>query len=193
MEDLTSEKLYGYTDVEVDQLIVSYLSLLGNYLTQHLKDQYGEGFVTSSQLQFVLTVPAIWSERATQRTRQAFERAMGPVITRPVTVISEPEAAANCVLQRANSRILREGECFMIVDAGGGTVDLISYVLRRLHPLEVDEAVPGSGDICGGATVTERFKAWLVSRVEGEEYFDDDVLHDAAEAFDTQVSQSQRC
>ncbi len=35
----------------------------------------------------------------------------------------------------------------MICDAGGGTVDLISYEITSLHPLELKELVPGKGEL----------------------------------------------
>lgn len=188
VQRLAGDQVISYTEDKVDQIIFDYLSSLGSYLVRHLKDRYGEDLVRNSRLQYVFTVPAIWSEHAIQRTRRAFERAIGDAAMshRPID-ITEPEAAAICVLQRVNWQILRVNQCFMVVDAGGGTVDLISYVIRGLHPLEVEEAVPGSGDVCGGATVTDRFKAWLVSRAGEEEYYDDEVLHGAVEAFDTQV------
>lgn len=195
VQRLAGEYLLDYTDAQVDQLIFDYLDALGTYLVQHLEDLYGDDFVQNSRLQYVFTVPAIWSEHAIQRTRRAFERAIwggggggdAAAVDRRLINVTEPEAAAICVLQRVDRQILRENQCFMVVDAGGGTVDLISYVIRGLHPLEVEEAVPGSGDVCGGATVTDRFKDWLVSKAGEEEYYDDNVLRDAVEAFDTLV------
>lgn len=144
------------------------------------------------ELKYVLTVPAIWSERATQRTKRAFQDAMDLRGNQNITVLSEPEAAAISELQRSKARIANEGECFMILDAGGGTVDLISYVIRQLHPLVVDEAVRGSGDVCGGATVTDRFRTWLVSKIGDLEFFEDEMLRDAVEYFEERVSDS-RC
>jgi uncharacterized protein YxjI len=38
------------------------------------------------------------------------------------------------------------GDAFVICDAGGGTVDLISYEITQLKPsLELKELVPGKG------------------------------------------------
>jgi hypothetical protein len=37
------------------------------------------------------------------------------------------------------------GDAFVICDAGGGTVDLISYEITKLVPLELKELVPGKG------------------------------------------------
>ena len=37
------------------------------------------------------------------------------------------------------------GDAFVICDAGGGTVDLISYEITKLGSLELRELVPGKG------------------------------------------------
>lgn len=190
MAELIPQNIRAYNERITDQAIVDYLSLLGAEVLQTLNDRLGSDLVKDHELKYVLTVPAIWSERATQRTRRAFQDAIGLRGSQNITVISEPEAAAICELQRTKFRIASEGECFMIVDAGGGTVDLISYVIRQLYPLVVDEAVPGSGAVCGGATVTDRFETWLVSKIGDVEYFDNEVLAETVEFFDKRVSDS---
>lgn len=155
---------------------------------QTLTDRLSAGIIEDHELKYVLTVPAIWSERATERTKRAFQEAMNIHSALDITVVSEPEAAAICELQEAETRIVDEGECIMILDAGGGTVDLISYAVRQLHPLIVDEAVAGSGDVCGGATVTSRFETWLLAKIGTLEFFDDGVVRDAVEFFESNVS-----
>ena len=41
---------------------------------------------------------------------------------------------------------LKVGDAFVLCDAGGGTVDLISYEITKLDPtLELRELVPGTG------------------------------------------------
>lgn len=175
--------LGAFTDAQVDELIFEYLLPLCAYLKQHLLGRYGLGFITASDLHHVITVPAIWSVRATERTKRAFERALGPVLDNPILTVSEPEAAANCVLRRVDDPIIRPAESFMVLDAGGGTVDLISYVLRKAYPLAVTEAVSGSGDFCGGATVNNRFEEWLRAKVGGEAGFDEELVRDAVEGF----------
>lgn len=54
----------------------------------------------------------------------------------------------------------------MVCDAGGGTVDLISYEVTELKPMVVREAVKGSGGLCGGVFLDEGFVKLLKSKVE---------------------------
>lgn len=62
-----------------------------------------------------------------------------------MTLIKEPEAAALYTLHSLDFA-LEEGDAFVVCDAGGGTVDLISYEVEEVHPyLRLKELVPGNG------------------------------------------------
>lgn len=66
----------------------------------------------------------------------------------PATLIKEPEAAALYTI-RSHDFALNVGDAFVICDAGGGTVDLISYKVMELSPsLKLKELVPGTGTSC---------------------------------------------
>jgi hypothetical protein len=41
--------------------------------------------------------------------------------------------------------VVQAGDAFVLCDAGGGTVDLISYEVDSVNPLELKELVPGTG------------------------------------------------
>ncbi len=103
-----------------------------------------------------ITVPAVWSKKAQAKTRACAEAAgMGAGAT--LHIISEPEAAALHAVT-ALPHCLKTGETFIICDAGGGTVDLITYKVSALKPiLELAEASPGSGSPCGSTILNRRF------------------------------------
>ena len=55
-------------------------------------------------------------------------------------IMSEPEAAATYVLKAIDPHgIGVVGDTFVLCDAGGGTVDLLSYTLSSLKPILVRE------------------------------------------------------
>ena len=89
----------------------------------------------------ILVVPAVWSDAAKNATVQAAEAAGFS----PVTLIKEPEAAALYTMHSLDFT-LKVGDAFVVCDAGGGTVDLISYEVTGLTPsLQLKELVPGTG------------------------------------------------
>lgn len=171
----------GRGNRDVQQLVADYISRLGEHLLYLLRQKLGEAFAKSIPLEFVLTVPAIWSESAKQRTLEACRRAGGPFLNAPVTLISEPEAAAIYTMHGLDPHDLKVGDSFVICDAGGGTVDLISYTITKLKPiLEIKEAAAGSGALCGSTFLNRRFESFLRSRLGKEDGFDGEVLAEAS-------------
>ena len=62
-----------------------------------------------------------------------------------MTLIKEPEAAALYTMHSLDFA-LDIGDAFVVCDAGGGPVDLISYEIEGIAPqLKLKELVPGSG------------------------------------------------
>lgn len=173
---------------DAQQLLADYLSGLGDHLLYTLNQKLGEPFVRNVPMEFILTVPAIWSDLAKSKTLAACQRAGGPFQGRKITLVSEPEAAAIYTLHGMDPHNLRVGDSFVICDAGGGTVDLISYTITTLKPiLEIKEASPGSGALCGSTFLNQRFEAFLRSRLKNEDGFDDELVAEAMERFEDQV------
>jgi actin-like ATPase involved in cell morphogenesis len=89
----------------------------------------------------------------------------------PVTIIKEPEAAALHTLHDLGFT-LRTGDAFVVCDAGGGTVDLISYEVEAMTPnLKLAEVVPGSGSMAGSLGLNKRFEEAVKNLIGEEEFF----------------------
>ncbi|OAA40481.1 Hsp70 family chaperone [Beauveria brongniartii RCEF 3172] len=117
----------------------------------------GTYFMDAIHSRYILTeksVPAVWSDAAKNATLEA-AKAAG---ISPVTLIKEPEAAALYTIQQLDA-FLAPGDTIVVCDAGGGTVDLISYEIDKVSPtLELREIVPGTGDMVGSIALNRRFK-----------------------------------
>ena len=102
-----------------------YLKCIYNYLRNvYLPEQYGADFLRNQQISYIITVPAIWKDAAKNLTRQAAVRAGIP--ERRLELITEPEAAALYCATMCNEVNLCDGDCFLICDAGGGTVVIMT-------------------------------------------------------------------
>jgi hypothetical protein len=86
-------------------------------------------------------------------------------------LIKEPEAAALYTLHYLKNKALVVGDAFVLCDAGGGTVDLISYEVTALDPLELKELVPGTGGLAGSLMLNKRFEDFVKNIVGDEEFF----------------------
>lgn len=107
---------------------------------------------------FLLTVPAVWSDRAKHNTYLIAAGAGLADDDYTLSMISEPEAAAVCVLKEPDrARSLSANDVYLVVDAGGGTVDLTSYQVQTVEPLSLREVAAGDGDVCGATFLEAGF------------------------------------
>ncbi|KAG6227755.1 hypothetical protein E4U34_005206 [Claviceps purpurea] len=150
--------------------VSDYLTQIRRHTMETLSRRYGASFMASTRVEFVLTCPAVWSDAAKHRTLLAAERAgMGP--RGEIRMVSEPEAAAVYTL-KVMGACLAVGDHFVVCDAGGGTVDLIAYKIKSLHPLRVEESAVGTGGLCGSAFLNYRFEEHVRNRL-GHARFDE--------------------
>ncbi|KAM0796671.1 hypothetical protein BDR22DRAFT_866080 [Usnea florida] len=148
-------------------VVADYLRLLWDYTLDDIK-KFHPDYQDIYALRVVLTVPAIWSPTAKDKTLQAARIAGMPGNIRLVT---EPEAAALATLKdKAEDNTLKVGDAFVVCDAGGGTVDLISYEVERLKPLKIKECAIGSGGLCGSVFLDLAFQKYIETIVGEIEY-----------------------
>jgi molecular chaperone DnaK (HSP70) len=95
-------------------------AIRGHVIDTVLPLHFGKAFLDNQRFSFVLTVPAIWTDKAKDLTRKAAVKAGIP--DSKLVIISEPEAAALYCSTMCTDLDLKEGDKFLICDAGGGTV-----------------------------------------------------------------------
>ncbi|KAI1427735.1 hypothetical protein F5Y12DRAFT_792035 [Xylaria sp. FL1777] len=167
----------------VDKIITDYMTGLWNHVLQYVCEHFSCDDLQNAHV--VLTVPAIFTDLSKQRTLQAFTSIPNLDKSVTVTLLSEPEAAAISALRELERSSLKEEDTFVVVDAGGGTVDLITYTIAELSPvLEVNEATAGTGDLCGSSLVNLRFEEFLTTRLQNEPAWDTVALNTALDRFE---------
>ncbi|KAG8627117.1 hypothetical protein KVT40_004600 [Elsinoe batatas] len=155
----------GKTPVEA---LADYLREQDKTVRVQLVDRFQKHVVGRTKIEHVFTVPAIWSDVVKDATLQAVKLAgLGD----DIQMVSEPEAAAVYALTAMGVHELKVGDAWIVCDAGGGTVDLTTYVVESLSPLQLRELVAGAGAMCGGTFLDFRFES-LVRRRMGNEAFE---------------------
>ncbi|KAK8078892.1 hypothetical protein PG994_002699 [Apiospora phragmitis] len=152
---------------EID-LIADYLRKLWQHTLSKIRQVRDENIVEALRFHVVITVPAIWKGYARQGMETAAKKA-GMLDSRlagetTLSFVPEPEAAALATLNDPGRRF-QPNDVFVACDAGGGTVDLITYKIGSAKPLQLAEAVEGSGGLCGGTFVDESFERLCKSRL----------------------------
>ncbi|CAJ0827325.1 21419_t:CDS:10 [Entrophospora sp. SA101] len=116
-------------------------------------------------VRLVFTVPAEFIEDTKTIMRKCIYNAglIKSIGTLNLQFTTEPEAAAiHCINTLKDLKLVTE-VTYLVVDCGGGTVDL---TVRKLLPNEqIAEMTERSGDFCGGTYVDDEFLKFLESRV----------------------------
>lgn len=157
----TPEELFKYGRY-IEDAVTDFLAKIYERTRTALIQRYRRSVVMTAPIQYVLTVPAVWSDYAKEATLRAAQRAgMG----HDIGMVSEPEAAAIHTFHVMRACSLKAGENFVICDAGGGTVDLISYRITQSDPLCVEETATGTGGLCGSSFLDIAFEEYIRERM----------------------------
>jgi hypothetical protein len=188
----SSEELSDDYFSNATRFTVDFLTAVQEHVIKTLggDQHYGASF-KSLRIQWIMTVPAVWSHEAKSVTKQcALAAGMGPTLL----MISEPEAAAVYALRKLGHHHLRVGNHLIVLDAGGGTVDLISYRIRELTPiLRVEESGSCTGGKCGGVFVNRVFESMINKKLQSAgQTLSEDALFELRRNFERFVWLSPR-
>ena len=154
----------GKSEIDV---AADYLFHLRQAMRNQLQKTLGEVFNREERnIRYYLTVPAIWNDAAKAATRAAAIQAgfLRDENDNRLTLITEPEAAA-MFCSKTGLLNLKIHDAVLIVDCGGGTVDLIAYEVEEEQPFSVAECTAGSGDSCGSTALNRNFSNILRAKI----------------------------
>ncbi|THZ56528.1 actin-like ATPase domain-containing protein [Aureobasidium pullulans] len=154
----------GKSEIDV---AADYLFKLRQAMRNYLQKTLGEVFTREERnIRYFLTVPAIWNDAGKAATRAAAIQAgfLRDENDNRLTLVTEPEAAA-MFCSKTGLLNLKIHDAVLIVDCGGGTVDLIAYEVEEEHPFTVAECTAGSGDSCGSTALNRNFSNILRAKI----------------------------
>lgn len=153
-----------------EDVIADFLRLMSKYAIDQIRKRAVVDQLQVKDVQWCITVPATYDQAARVTMEQIAMRAglvLDPALDNgasphPIVIVLEPEAASVwCLRHFAQSggdvsQSIESGLPYLVVDAGGGTVDLVVHkkegdALREVHP--------GTGGLCGATFVDDAFLA----------------------------------
>ncbi|GFH24970.1 uncharacterized protein HaLaN_22855, partial [Haematococcus lacustris] len=150
-----------------ETVMADFLTFLRKYTLEQLSGEVGAAAARLENIQWCLTVPAMWSEGSKALMRTAALRA-GLIRTAnsdALTIILEPEAAALHALDKQAPPLVA-GMSVMVLDVGGGTADATVHNCQALGGQAVlSEATCAEGALCGSVFVDAEFKAYYRATV----------------------------
>ncbi|KAI0367126.1 hypothetical protein BV20DRAFT_1055106 [Pilatotrama ljubarskyi] len=141
------------------------------------------------RIQFVLSHPNGWEGLQQGKMRQAAVMA-GLVPDTPegharVHFVTEGEASLHfCIRSGLATDTIADGENVMIVDAGGGTVDISSYSFVSTNPLSVEEIASADCIMQGSTRVNFRAGKFLKERLKNSAYGNEEDIKAMLDYFD---------
>lgn len=177
LEEKDIRKDFEMTDINGKAISAKLVIKLAiQYLRKHLLDQFEERNigVKANDIEWVITVPAIWNDACKQFMRDAAEEA--GIHGDMFSIVYEPEAASvyarllpvEKLLGKNKTTILKTfdpGTKFIVVDAGGGTVDISTQEVAPNGELKIIHKVCGGS--WGGEMVNEKYRIVLTKLVGG--------------------------
>ena len=150
----------------VVSLIADYLRVLKEMVLTEVRGTTG-GYLADDEILWCLTVPAIWSDSSKKLMRTAAKEAglirYSSEDSSRLLLALEPEAAVLYCLEIEKMQ-LRSGDRIMVLDCGGGTVDITTHELDRNKALR--EIIPGAGGAFGSIYVDKYFREeFLIDRL----------------------------
>ncbi|KAJ5957532.1 purine and uridine phosphorylase [Penicillium viridicatum] len=154
--------------ITAEDCITDYLRAIWKHTLETIRQARPKYGIEALKFHVVLTVPATWKDYARNAMKRAASKAgildyrtAGPT---SLTFVPEPEAAGLAALVDRGAYV-ESGNVFVVCDAGGGTVDVITYIVADNQPLQLQEVVASDGGFCGGIFVDEAFLSQCKNRI----------------------------
>ncbi|CAG8646618.1 11627_t:CDS:2 [Ambispora gerdemannii] len=144
--------------------ITDYLREMGKIMKSTISARW-PGLIYYQHVRVILTVPVEYDEGVRAIMRQcAFDAELILTLeSENLEFTTEPEAAALYCLENLNEHPLKVGDSFLVIDCGGGTVDL---TVRTILPnSKLSELTESTGDFCGSTYVDKAFKHFIGTKI----------------------------
>ncbi|KAG9312272.1 hypothetical protein JVU11DRAFT_7575 [Chiua virens] len=192
------------------QVLADFMQYLFNCARTYITESHASGVSMwksmESNIEFILTHPNGWEGLQQQQIRHAGKIA-GLIPgknkhAKRLHLLTEGEASLHfCVHVLASDSLSKvpivnaddpeeqsdeesEHQGVVIIDAGGGTIDLSAYSIKLSSPREFKEIAPAECRLQGSVFVTQRAHAFLKSKLANSSYGSPDIVEQMKEIFD---------
>ncbi|KAF9465200.1 hypothetical protein BDZ94DRAFT_415553 [Collybia nuda] len=176
----------------VVDVFADYMTYLFNCTKTYIKDTHASGgdlwASLESRIEYVLSHPNGWEGGQQGQMREAAIQARLVPNTHEgrarIHFVTEGEASLHfCIQNGLTTEAMKTGEGVLIVDAGGGTIDLSAYrQAPSAKSYSFEEIAPPQCHLQGSVFVTKRAEAFLRELLGNTKFAGD--IHNIRDAFD---------
>lgn len=154
----------GKSEIDV---AADYLFHLQQAIRNQLQKTLGAAFDGEEHnIRYYFTVPASWNDAAFAALRAAALQAgfLRAENENRLTFIASSEAAAMFYFKTSLLNV-KVRDAVLVVDCGGGIVDMIAYEVEEEQPFSLVECTVSSGDSCGSTVLNRNFSNLLRAKI----------------------------
>ncbi|KAH9917533.1 uncharacterized protein B0H18DRAFT_1214541 [Fomitopsis serialis] len=187
-------------DKSVVQIFADYLAYIYKCAKDYISDSHALGrqvLETGAPIEFVLSHPNGWGGKQQSKMRHAAILAgLVPDMeagNARICFVSEGEASLHfCIVNGLVGESLKDSQHIMVVDAGGGTVDLSTYKIVKTMPLNVVESSAADCLLQGSTLVNNRARIFLEDKLKDSRFANDDFVNSMLESFESSAKPTFR-
>ena len=152
-------------EVNLKTVIKEYLKGMSDKVINQLNSRDSDKSYLKEEIKWIVTTPAIWDEAGKQLTREAaIEAGMNDI-----TIALEPEAASLTIYNDEKNK--NAGNIFMLIDAGGYTVDItINKIMNKKG--DIKQLSPPYGGALGSMNINNDIVD-IIEQIYGKEYIEE--------------------
>ena len=184
----SDEKFYHFTDIKMklydkktkikatnDDIVLDIEIIISKILifikTEALKEIQSLRDIKESEINWKVTVPAIWDNNSKEIMKKA--SIISGIFSEPLTFFAlEPEAAAcDYVSEKTSDKeAVKVGNKYIICDIGGGTVDISTHIRKKNgDKVEIEEIYPPCGGSHGSTYINKAFIEKVIKQLFGKD------------------------
>ncbi|OCH89888.1 hypothetical protein OBBRIDRAFT_835494 [Obba rivulosa] len=177
----------------VIDIFADFYTYLYECTKRYIIETHASGNILWSSLEtqsiFILSHPNGWEGAQQAQMRQAAIRAgLVPDSSEGhdrVQFVTEGEASVNfCVGNGLASDVMKDKESIMVVDAGGGTIDISTYSVKMGERLSMEEIAAPECMFEGSAIISFRAREWLQEKLKGSRFCNEQDVMEMFRDFD---------
>ncbi|PFH47369.1 hypothetical protein AMATHDRAFT_67869 [Amanita thiersii Skay4041] len=163
-----------------EEILADFLGYLFRSTRLYIQESHPGGVAfwqsVEQNIDYVLSLPNGWEGAQQAQMRRSAVRA-GLVASeaealKRISFVTEGEASLHFCVQKGVTRgAIEPGEGIIIVDCGGGTIDVSAYVCKAHNSFE--EVAPPQCHLEGSVFVSRRARIHLMQKLQGSRYRDD--------------------
>nr|VWO95521.1 Zn(2)-C6 fungal-type domain-containing protein [Ganoderma boninense] len=177
-------------------VFADFLGYLFAIIGRYICERHGSGESiwneVKDHIEFVLPHPNGWEGLQQSKMRQAAVLAgLIPDTSAGhsrIHFVTEGEASLNfCINNGLTNDTMRDGKSIIIIDAGGGTVDISSYRFLSTSPISVEEITSPACTLQGSTRVNLRFSKFLKGHLASSVFCNDEDIKLILNAFERET------